>query len=205
MRLQTRERINDMKRRSSMTSALLVACAIALGAAAALELKNAGFESPPGAAKAPAPTDWTIFAYQDAPHRIGVTTRKAHGGKQSVHLASIASKDAYQGLFQSLPVTPGTSYRLSVHVLSDAESRLSGTARGQISIEWKGDDGKEIDRAWGPDWGASLPSEKWTKQEMTAKAPIGAASAHFVITLHEGTGSSGGAYFADDVAVEVAP
>jgi hypothetical protein len=184
-----------MINRSFQITLLLFA---ALGAASSLELVNGGFEQP-------LTKGWTTFSHESDAPKITVTTTKARNGKQSVQLVATTIADSYQGLFQPLSVKPDASYRFTAYVMNDADKRLSGTARGQISIEWKDAGGKEIDRAWGPDWGADLPSERWMRQEMTAKAPPSATTAHFVITLHEGKGPSSGAFYADDASAGEAP
>jgi len=171
-------------------------------------LQNRGFEIPEIKSAADggvAPTDWVIYSSVSAGSKIGLSTNVQHTGKQSVRLAVQGASDSYQGLLESVSVTPGTSYHFIVYVRNDASHPLKGSARGQISIEWKDSDGREIDRRWGPDWGAALPTGEWTKFEMTEKAPPNAVRGNFVINQFDGHDAAAGVFFADDASVSVVP
>lgn len=175
--------------------------------AAEVSLQNGGFESPavkPDAGES-APADWVWFSSMGEAKKIALSTAASHGGKQSARFTIQGSYGSYQGVFESLAVTPGTTYEFTVYVRNDTASPLAGSTRGQISIEWKDENSNEIERNWGPDWGAAMSasSDKWTKFEMTGTAPANAARAHFVVTQFDGQDSSaGGAFFADDAAVK---
>jgi hypothetical protein len=171
-------------------------------------LQNRGFETPElkGAAETGvAPSEWMVYSSVTSGAKIGLSTNVHHAGKQSVRLAVQGVGDAYQGLLESVSVTPGTSYHFTVYVRNDDSHPLKGSARGQISIEWKDKDGNEVDRRWGPDWGAALSTGEWTKFEMTEKPPTNAVRGNFVINQFDGHDSAAGVFFADDASVTVVP
>jgi hypothetical protein len=184
------------------TSACLCACLRAFGGEELLQ--NGGFESPPvtGETSAMNPQDWTLFSSVPAGQKIALSSKISHNGKQCAQLAAQGRADAYQGMFQSTPVSLGTSCRFTAYLRNDKDHPLRGSMRGQISIEWKNSEGNEIERVWGPDWGASLSSLEWTKVEMLARPPANASRAHFVITQFDGKeADSSGAFLVDEVSV----
>jgi len=166
-------------------------------------LSNPGFEFPAvkgDAASTDQPEKWQVFGHENDPVKIELSTAVANTGSQSVHIASNSVKDSYQGLSQQIHVDAGKGYQFSAAFRNDSAAPLSGTERGQISIEWKADDGRELDRTWGPDVGASLASDHWTVLKMDGTAPPDSVDAVFVITFHEGADPKTGAFFVDDAA-----
>jgi hypothetical protein len=199
--------MNMMTRYFLLAAVLAFVCQAAAHADADL-LLNQGFETPElkdAVETGVVPSDWMVYSSVTTGAKIGLSTTVHHAGKQSVRLAVQGVGDAYQGLLESVSVTPGTSYHFTVYVRNDDSRPLKGSARGQISIEWKDKDGREIDRRWGPDWGVALPTGEWTKFEMTEKAPPNAVRGNFVINQFDGHDSASGVFFADDASVTVAP
>jgi hypothetical protein len=199
--------MKTMTRCSLLTTVLVFVCQSAAHADADL-LQNRGFETPElkeAAETGVVPGDWMVYSSVTSGARIGLSTNVHHAGKQSVRLAVQGAADSYQGLLESVSVTPGTSYHFTVYVRNDDSQPLKGSARGQISIEWKDKDGHEIDRRWGPDWGVALPAGDWTKFEMTEKAPANAVRGNFVINQFDGHDSAAGVFFADDASVTIVP
>lgn len=167
-------------------------------------LLNDGFESPSAGASKESDTDaanWTVFSSVNGSEKVGLSA-VARTGKQAARVTAQGVVDSYQGLFQAISVTPGTSYHFSLFVRNDKSHPLKGTARGQVSIEWKDAHDAEIERAWGPTWGVSLSSTDWVRFDMTVKAPANAAKAHFVVTQFDGKDAdSGGSFLLDDATV----
>lgn len=184
----------------------LIAFALAVPLGAAEDsLRNGDFESPVVSQDKDSetnPAEWTLFSSIVGGENVGLTAKQSHGGKQAARFTVQGKADAYQGLFQARPVNLGTTYLLTAHVRNDGASPLKGLARGQLSIEWKDSTGQEIERVWGPDWGASLSATQWSKFEMKARPPANASTAHFVITQFDGKGEVGsGGFLLDDVSV----
>jgi hypothetical protein len=158
-------------------------------------LLNPDFEFPvlQGKAESPdAPAEWNPFSSMPNDVRVGQTTSEAHGGKQSCRIRTLNMASAHQGIFQSIAVTPGDDCEFIVYVRMDRLHPLTGTQRGMISVEFRDQNDEEIKRVPGPEWRDTLSSTKWTKLEMTTKAPDQAVRAHFVITLFEGLAPGGG-------------
>ena len=183
---------------------LVLAFALALlaskptGAADEL-LTDPGFESPAG-------SDWTRFSSRADDQRIATETDPVKSGRQSLKLTVQETAGSYQGVFQSLPVTPGKTYRFRAWVREAPASPRSGTGRGQISLEWKSDADTELRRDWGPDWGAATALADWTRFELTGSAPDGATRAHVVITQFAGDQpAAGAAFLVDDASVTIIP
>jgi hypothetical protein len=172
-------------------------------------LTNAGFESPAVAGDSDTdtnPADWILFSSVEGGEKVGLSSKARHNGKQSARLTVQGTPNSYQGIFQSIAVASGSSYQFTVHARNDNHQPLKGTARGQISIEWKAADDQELDRTWGPDWGASLAGSNWTKFEMVGKAPPNAVRAHFVITQFDGADAgAAGTFLVDDASVKTQP
>lgn len=172
-------------------------------------LLNPGFESPalqPDSEADTDPAEWTVFSSTGGSERVGLSSKTAKAGKQSARLRVQNAANSFQGMYQSFQVKPGETYRFAIYASNDAQNPLKGTARGQISIEWKNAAGEEIERVWGPDWGATLPQNAWSAFEMTATAPANAARVHFVITQFDGVDPHpDGAFLADEASVKARP
>jgi len=63
-------------------------------------------------------------------------------GNQAVRFVSQAVPNFYQGLVQSLPVTPGETYHFTAYIKIDPAHPLKGSVIGQLSIEWHGGTGQ---------------------------------------------------------------
>ncbi len=172
-------------------------------------LSNGSFESPsanqPAAQQPATPEKWMGFGRDQDAVNLTLTNQAANSGSQSARIASNRVAGSFHGLSQNVPVQPGKTYRFTVQARQDPNEKLQGTTRAQISIEWKDATGKEVDRTWGPDFGSSLSSDKWTEFQMTGTAPAQAASATFVLTMHEGDKPGGGAVLVDDATVTQNP
>lgn len=189
--------------------AFILALLLAQRNVAAEMLANHDFESPKVAAATDTfthPDNWTLYSSTGTTDKLGLTSKLAQTGAQSVRLQGQGVAASYQGCFQAFDVAAGTKYVFAVQARNDAGHPLAGPSRGQISIEWKDAAGNEIDRTWGPDWGNTLSATQWTKFEMTAKAPANAARAHFVITQFDGpeAGASGG-FLVDNASLSAQP
>ena len=195
-----------------MTHCLLALIFLSLATSARLRaadipLNNGDFELPPTGAKESEqdPMAWGTFS--SAKETAGISTLVAHGGSQCARLIvpTGSAAEANQGIYQIVPITPGKKYTFTVYVRGDSSSPLVGSVRGQISIEWKdgSDEKKEIDRTWGPDWGASLSSKEWTKVKITGRAPDKASFAAMVVTQFVGPNPSetSGVFYVDDATV----
>jgi len=168
-------------------------------------LSNGGFEIPAvdsGTHSALHPDGWLTFTSGKS-DLVLVSNAAAHSGSQSIKFVSQATPEFYQGLFQTLPVTPGVIYDFTAYVISDPSSPLRGSGFGQLSIEWYDAKGTEIGgRRWGSAWNASLSSKEWTRVELEAVPPPDCARAHFVIVEKGGAQPVDGcAFFVDDVSV----
>ncbi len=125
-----------------------------------------------------------------------------HSGNQAIRFVSHGIPNFYQGVFQTVPVTPGETYRFNIYVRNDPTHPLRGSVIGQLSIEWHEANGAEAGRLWSPSWGASLPSTAWTRYEVSGTAPPKAAKAHCVI-VEKGQGQpvANCVFLADDASV----
>ena len=112
---------------------------------------------------------------------------------------------ARERLVRIVPVRPGKPYRFSARVRKDSGDPLRGTSRGQISMEWKDPAGREIERILGPQWSHDLPRAQACEFQISAVAPANAATAHCVITEHQGTTPGCGAFLIDTVFAGEAP
>lgn len=199
--------MNTLPRRLLLAAMVMFAFQVVVLADTEL-LQNRGFETPElkdAVETGVTPSNWLVYSSVTNGARIGLSTSAHYAGKQSVRLSVQGVSDSFQGLLESVSVTPGTSYHFTVYVRNDDSHPLKGSARGQISIEWKDSDGREVDRTWGPDWGPALSTGEWTKFEMTGKPPSNAVRGNFVINQFDGHESAAGAFFADDASVSVVP
>lgn len=188
----------------SLVGVTAIICVVTARATDQNLIANGDFESPALAAgdTTKGPADWQPFVSSNRREMIGVQSKIARGGKQSLRFIAEGSPDSYQGVFQAIPVDAGASYRFRIFVRSDPASPMKGAMRGQVSIEWKDGAGDEIDRTWGGDWGASASSAEWNEVVVSGSAPSLAVKAHFVITQFDGKDDSAkGAFLVDDATV----
>lgn len=168
-------------------------------------LSNEGFESPSIGAStesSTAPSDWTMFSNLKGGEKLGLSAAFERSGKQSLRITSPGITGAYQGVYQSLSVSPGTTYVFSVYVRNDKANPIKGPVRAQLAIEWRDDRDVEIAHSNGPDWSVSLFSAHWVRFDMTAKAPANASRARFVVVEADGKEAGGsGSFLIDDASV----
>lgn len=171
------------------------------------ELQNAGFEEPSivkGAVSGVVPDKWFYFT-STAENRTGVTDAKKRSGSQSVFFKCLTATNSYQGLAGKFLVDEGAHYALSIYAISSAEDPLVGAAFGQLSIEWKTEEGAEISRVHGPTWTFDLPANRWEKFTVEADAPDKAAIGQLVITFFSQDGQGQGTFYVDDAEVVSRP
>ncbi len=185
---------------------ILIALSAASGLADETRLANGDFELPAAVPGLPTPPDkWTIFS-STTNNKITLVDKQGRTGKQSCRFTAQEVAGSYQGLYQAVPVSAGKRCEFQLHARNDTGNPLKAPARGQISIEWKDATGNEVDRTWGPDWGADLPADGWKKIEVAGTAPPTAVAAHVVITQHDGAESgANGAFYVDDAVTKVGP
>ncbi len=168
-------------------------------------LHNPGFEYPliePGFSLTK-PEGWLAFSSVSGRDGFRMTTEGFHAGDQALHVASQDERNSFQGLTQEIPVEEDAVYEFSLYVHNDPAEPLSGTVRGQMSIEWKNARGEEIRRQWGPEWNRRLARHEWTQFSMTQRAPRDAVTAVFGITqFNEQRSRDGGAFYLDSVSVK---
>ncbi len=148
------------------------------------------------------PQGWDVFTSQQA--NVDVVKREQEA-EQAVMLKAQQAANANVGIFQNVPVQGGAKYTLSSFVINDATNALKGSGYGEMSLEWKDEEGKEIGRDRSKAWGPGLSKKQWTLQEMSAKAPSKAVSCNVAITLFDGPESAGskGAFLIDNVILTV--
>lgn len=145
------------------------------------------------------PLQWRTFSSAPDAARIAITNEFSYSGKQSIVFVAPAVAEFHEGLAQEVGVTASQIYRYQVRVRAVPKFPLHEKARGQLSIEWVGGSGHEIERSWGPTWsGSDIAEEKWKLYQGEFTAPEGAVKANFVITCFSSEDSKGA--FAIDAA-----
>lgn len=158
-------------------------------------LPNSSFEEPKGAVGED-PSEWWSWNSD----YNGVTTDAKRTGKQAIYFTSYPNPEEHGGILYTYEnVKPGKTYSFSCYVINSVTEPMLGGACGQLSIEWRKGD-KEIDRSWGPSFGADLSRSEWKLVTMTATAPQEADSCNFVIQFFNKDGQGG--YYADDANAE---
>ena len=137
--------------------------------------------------------DWTIWSQGSHP-----LVSAAQDAKNGIEFRADGAEKAGSGIFQIIPCPSGKQIVFSVQVRRIEELK---NCYGQLSIEWKDSDGKELGRSWGPTWRADLAAGNPAKPEITASAPEGAVAAALVISLYEEEKASGG-FRVEDVTVK---
>jgi hypothetical protein len=160
-------------------------------------LKNPDFEKKRGSTL---PQQWEPFSSDKNQWFGGLAKDDASKGGCSVAFINASRPVKYQGLYQTLRVKSGARYEFSAEVALNPDNPLSGFAYGQLSIEWRDAQGKEIDRSWSHSWGPNLPKGKWSRFVINEIAPPRAAKASFVITLFS-QGETTGSFLVDDARV----
>jgi hypothetical protein len=160
-------------------------------------LQNPGFEYPSEGGESNAPETWISFSSKPGA-RVGISQSVRKSGLQALALKTAPQNNEFAGIAQSFPAVAGYHYSFGIHVTGDESDRLAGDARGQVHIEWRDAQGKEISRTWGPVWGPDLSSKRWERFFVEGDAPIGAASGVAVITFNARNGGGRGTFYVDD-------
>lgn len=179
---------------------ILAAAACSIGCSAWADgnlVKNGDFEKRQSRSL---PQHWSAFSTDKNRWHGGFSREDASKGGSSLAFLNCETKPEYQGIYQAVRVRPGQQFEFSVYVASDPDHPLTGLSHGQLSIEWRDAQDKEIGRDWSQGWGAHVSKEKWVKYSISGTAPPKAAQGHFVITLFS-KGETTGGFLADDVTV----
>jgi len=173
----------------------------------AVGVVNGGFEAPGPDARSGGsalPDRWQLFTSDRDAVYITVTDDRAATGRQACRLTASGKAHGFSGLLQRVAVVGGTSYTLATQVMDDPRRGMSGSQRGQLSVEWlRGDE--EVARDYSRDWRVGLSDRRWTDIRLTADAPADATHARLVITLYEGQRPSRGGFLIDTVQLDPDP
>ncbi len=202
-----------MKTCHTITSQIAVAVLALAWATTALaapdttpRLENPGFENPTVTADSPGtlPEKWFYFS-STTNSTAGLTTRKKRSGTQSMFFKSQSVTDAYHGIAQKFPVTPGIRYEFTVYACNDATDPITGDAYGQVSIEWQDSAGTELSRTHGPTWNFELSPLRWQSFMVGDTAPEGAAVGVAVVTFFSRNSNGAGRFYIDDLKISAIP
>lgn len=160
---------------------------------------NPGFELPAGPDNA-LPELWQYFTTKN--NGLGITTSTSRNGRQCLKIAAQKVPEQFQGLVTEIDVQEGEKYSFIAWLTNNRDDPLKGSAFGELVVEWKDDQGKEISRDTSRSWGSNLTRMRWQDYEVSkAKAPKKAVRALFGIHLNEGERESEGSFFVDDVVI----
>jgi hypothetical protein len=163
-------------------------------------LTNGGFEvESPDAVTLPA--GWFPFSSKNILIELSQTAPKS--GKNCVKMSAQQVPNASMGIAQIIPVDAGVTYSFTVQLKNNSQNPLGNGASGMIGIEWKSSDGKEISRTTSTEWDMSLSRTRWESINVAEKAPRGARTAAFTISLFDGDKGGAGSCFVDDARVEM--
>jgi hypothetical protein len=162
-------------------------------------LLNAGFESPE--ASTPEnyfpPESWTCFASKPG-DKVGCTAKTKRTGSQSLVFKAPSSANAFEGTSQEFAITPSYHYGFTAYVTGDESDQLGAGSFGQVHIEWRSADGKEISRVYGPTWDLNLSSKRWERFFVEGDAPANAASGLVVVMFYSKNNPGRGTFYVDD-------
>jgi hypothetical protein len=164
-------------------------------------LANADFESPVIASDGTTPPDgWS------ASGSAALSDVYAYTGVQSLQMSGPNSS-----VYQSIAVTPGSSYTLSIDVMSPPADRLTGSEAAFYQIVFFDGGGNQLTttppvfafgqgRAPGGALVGNVGNSGWNAFNTSAVAPVNAASAEAVLIANatNGTGPGGGSTYWDD-------
>lgn len=180
-------------RRKLLPAAVVFLCSALSATADDNLLKNGNFEKRRGAS----PQQWDIYSDQQNQWFGKMVKDDASKGSSSVRFSCHRSSQNYQCIAQPVRVKPGERYLFSVQAANDPLDPLRGKAHGQLSMEWRDSQGKELGRVYSQAWDAATPSNQWVQFTLDGVAPEKAALAQFVITLFS-EGESAGSFLVDD-------
>jgi hypothetical protein len=161
---------------------------------------NGGFETPDilkGASQGDAPENWFVFSSTDT-SKPGITDARKKGGTQSLRFKAQAETNAFMGIAHDFTPTAGHHYSFVVNVMNDPADPLVGAAFGQVSLEWKDAEGKELARNYGPTWNFQLSSSRWEKYQVDADPPDGSTRGVGVVTYFSKDSKGLGTFYLDD-------
>ena len=147
------------------------------------------------------PAGWFPFFSKNQTMELNQTGPKS--GQNCLKMSVQEVPNASMGIAQIIPVDDGVTYSFTVYVKNNNQSPLGNGAVGMIGIEWKNSDGKEISRTSSTEWDMSLSRTRWEPINVSEKAPRGAKTAAFVISLFDGDKGGSGSCFVDDARVEM--
>lgn len=183
---------------------LVVGCLVVLGVATAgraeLALSNAGFESPDivgGAAVGAKPEGWFYFS-SNKEELAGVSDTRKKSGSQALRFKAQKEANAFQGCAQEFACQGGAHYVFLVNAMIDPEDPMTAKGYGQISMEFKDMDGKEVGRIHGPVWGVDQKPGAWEKYMIEGDAPQGAAMGVVVVSFFAQDSNGMGTFFVDN-------
>jgi hypothetical protein len=162
-------------------------------------LVNAGFESPEVTTPDNhfPPEGWICFASKPG-DKVGCSAKAKRTGSQSIVFKAPSAANGFEGASQEFVVTPTYHYGFTAYVIGDESDPLSAGSFGQVHIEWRGADGKELSRVYGPTWDLNLSSKRWERFFVEGDAPAGTVSGLVVVMFYSKTNPGRGTFYVDD-------
>ena len=143
------------------------------------------------------PADWGPFAEKGETTAYMLVTDTPKDGNFALKMAFDNNASTFYGVLQRLPARAGKQVTWTVFLRNVS---MRDESYVQISIEWIGEDKKEISRSWGPAAKAvDVTTDDWKKFEVVAVAPEGAVEMNTVVTMFP-AGSPDGALLLDDAS-----
>jgi hypothetical protein len=169
-------------------------------------LLNASFESPEvtTAENDFPPESWICFASKPG-DKAGCTAKVKRTGSQSLAFKAPSAANAFEGASQELVVTPSNRYGFTAYAIGDESDKLGAGSIGQVHIEWRSADGKEISRVYGPTWDLNISSMRWERFFVEGEAPGNAASGLVVIMFYSKSSPGIGTFYVDDCEFTATP
>jgi len=162
-------------------------------------LLNASFESPEVTTPENdfPPENWSCFASKPG-DKVGCTAKVKRTGSQSLVFKAPSAANGFEGASQEIVVTPSNRYGFTAYVIGDGSDKLGAGSIGQVHIEWRSADGKEISRVYGPTWDLNISSTRWERFFVEGDAPGNAASGLVVIMFYSKSSPGNGTFYVDD-------
>ena len=162
-------------------------------------LTNPSFEDVPGDVREP-PNGWE---YYTSSKRMLTVTSEQHGqGAKCVYLKAQEMPNQYQGIIQRIGVSAGQTYTLCLSVINDKLHPLGGSAKLQMTVEWRTQSNREISRSVAPYLDYTLSRMRWESPCLRkVVAPEGAELAVFGLHFLEGDKGGKGGVYVDDFSV----
>lgn len=162
-------------------------------------LANASFESPEVTTPENhfPPENWICFASKPG-DKVGCTAAIKRTGLQSLVFKAPSAANGFEGASQEFAVTPSFHYGFTAYVMGDESDRLGASSFGQVHIEWRSADGKELSRVYGPTWDLNISSKRWERFFVEGDAPEGAVSGLVVVMFYSKNNPGHGTFYVDD-------